>query len=289
MFCLLKDDASSERGKTRTSAKTRTPGSAGITEKNQPSTAQGAMPSKSSNTVESAPAVKQSASSSKAKSSEKSSKGKRPKKREVFTLRISSSSTATSFTTPYDLTAVTDSSNYLTSYTEECEGQCTERQSSKVSTVPVASVSFSGTSRSSRTALMLARGGKDPYASMNQLSARAVNTHDFMTLNPCKNVLKLKEDSSAHVAVDSAAENRPSTSATSSDEGISGYRTYPVIVSVEFSIDDYVKLSKEELGFTEIDLVMARIIYEAVEEKGEFGVTVKELQVCFTIYSIIVL
>ena len=284
MFCLLKDDASSEKGKTRTSAKTRTPGSAGITEKNQPSTAQGAMPSKSSDTVESAPAVKQSASSSKAKSSEKSSKGKRPKKREVFTLRISSSSTATSFTTPYDLTAVTDSSNYLTSYTEECEGQCTERQSSKVSTVPVASVSFSGTSRSSRTALMLARGGKDPYASMNQLSARAVNTHDFMTLNPCKNVLKLKEDSSAHVAVD-----RPSTSATSSDEGISGYRTYPVIVSVEFSIDDYVKLSKEELGFTEIDLLMARIIYGVVEEKGEFGVTVKELQVCFTIYSIIVL
>ncbi|XP_022784579.1 general transcription factor 3C polypeptide 1-like [Stylophora pistillata] len=252
-------------------AKTQTSDNAGLTEKNRVSPVQGVMSSKSSKTVESAPAVKQTASSSKAKSSEKSTKGKGLEKREIFTLKISSSSTSCSFTTPYDLTAAKDSSDYLTSYTEECEGQSTDRQSSKVSTVPVASLSFSGTSRSSRTALMLARGGKDPYTSLNQLPARAVNTHDFMTLNPCKNVLKLKKDIVANLTADNHQENhnkakyssdhRPSAFATSFDKGSSDYRTYPVMISAEISIEDYIKLSREDFGFTEMDFPLTRIIH----------------------------
>lgn len=269
-------------------AKTQTSDNAGLTEKNRVSPVQGVMSSKSSKTVESAPAVKQTASSSKAKSSEKSTKGKGLEKREIFTLKISSSSTSCSFTTPYDLTAAKDSSDYLTSYTEECEGQSTDRQSSKVSTVPVASLSFSGTSRSSRTALMLARGGKDPYTSLNQLPARAVNTHDFMTLNPCKNVLKLKKDIVANLTADNhqedhnkakySSDDRPSAFATSFDKGSSDYRTYPVMISAEISIEDYIKLSREEFGFTEMDFPLTRIIHEVVEEKREIGVTMAELQ-----------
>lgn len=123
---------------------------------------------------------------------------------------------------------------------------------------------------------------------MNQFLVRVVNIYDFMILNLCKNVLKLKEDFLVNVIVDSVVENRFSIFVIFFDEGILGYRIYFVIVFVEFLIDDYVKFSKEELGFIEIDLVMVRIIYEVVEEKGEFGVIVKELQVCFIIYSIIV-
>ncbi|KAL9959941.1 hypothetical protein ACROYT_G033320 [Oculina patagonica] len=118
---------------------------------------------------------------------------------EVFTL--SSSSTVTKFTSPYDLTSQKESNESLTSHTEVSELQHSKAKVSKVSTVPVASLTYSATSsRSSRTALMLARGGKDPYASINQLPARAFNTHDFLTLYPCKVVLKLKDGTLANVA-----------------------------------------------------------------------------------------
>ena len=292
---MTSSENSKEKSATLPSAKTRASDIAEITECNQPSSPPVVMTTKSSKAGESAPAVKQSKSSSKTKSPGKGTKEKGLEKQEVFTLSLSPSSTTTRFTSPYDLTAVKNSSNSLTSFTEVYEGQITETQSTRVSTIPVASLSYASTSaRSSRTALMLARGGKDPYAAINHLPARAVNTHDFMTLYPCKNVFKLKDSSLANVGAENdqasdkeitcATESNPDTAVASSDEGVLDYRTSPVVVTMEVSIEDYVKLSSKDFGFTEMDFPLVRIIHRIVEERREFGATVEQLQVCYTIH-----
>ena len=115
-------------------------------------------------------------------------KEKKLEEREVFTLKLPSS-VLTKFSSASDLTAEKESSNYLTSCIETVE------VARSVSKVPVASLSHNSSSRSSRTTLILARGGKDPFRQIKQLPARAFNTHDFMTLYPCKNVLTIKDDS----------------------------------------------------------------------------------------------
>lgn len=115
-------------------------------------------------------------------------KEKKLEEREVFALKLPSS-VLTKFTSATDLTAEKESSNYLTSCIETVE------VARSVSKVPVASLSHNSSSRSSRTTLILARGGKDPFRQIKQLPARAFNTHDFMTLYPCKNVLTIKDDS----------------------------------------------------------------------------------------------
>ena len=115
---------------------------------------------------------------------------KKLEEREVFTLKLPST-VATKFTSASNLAAEKESSNYLTSCVETVE---VTPSVSKISAVPVASLS-QNPSRSSRTTLILARGGKDPYGQMKQLPSRALNTHDFMTLYPCKNVVTIRDDS----------------------------------------------------------------------------------------------
>lgn len=111
--------------------------------------------------------------------------------REVFSLRLPST-VVTKFTSVSDLKSVKESFSHLTSCTETVE---VARPVRKTSTLPVASLSHSNfSSRSSRTTLMLARGGKDPYDQIKQLPARAFNTHDFMTLIPCKNVVRISDN-----------------------------------------------------------------------------------------------
>ena len=168
-----------------------------------------------------------------------------------------------------------------------------EEQASKISTVPVASLSYSSTSsRSSRTALMLARGGKDPYASINQLPARAFNTHDFMTLNPCKIRLTLKDDSFENVADEKNLYHRelahaPDHSSTTEDAAkmllnkeSNDSCTSPVVVTIVVAIENYIEQSKQDFGFNASDFPLARIIYSIVAESKEFGTPVEVLQVC---------
>ena len=233
----------------------------------------------------------------------KGAKEKRLEKCDIFTLSLSSSSTVTKFKSPYDLKSQKEGRS-LTSHTEVSELQHRKEKVSKVSTVPVAALSYSTTSsRSSRTALMLARGGKDPYSSINQLPARAFNTHDFMTLYPCKIVLKLKDRDStlANVAGDKnmgqkemtciEGESSPAaslndysttkTASTSFDKDFDNSSTSPVVVSMDVSIEDYIEQSRIDFGFNETDFPLARIIHNIVEERKEFGITVALLQVCY--------
>ena len=234
----------------------------------------------------------------------KGEKKKRLEKCEVFSLSLSS--TVAKFTSSYDLVSVKESSNFLTSCTEVSELQSMEAQASKVSTVPVASLSYSSTSsRSSRTALMLARGGKDPYASINQLPARAFNTHDFMTLNPCKIMLTLKDDSSENVAdeknphcrelahIERESKLTPDYSSTTEDAAkmmltkeSNDFCTAPVVVTTDVSIDDYIEQSKQDFGLTVSDFPLARIIYSIVAESKAFGTPVEVLQVCDIVINI---
>lgn len=213
---------------------------------------------------------------------------------------MSLSSTVAKFTSTYDLESVKESSNFLTSCTEVSELQSMEAQASKVSVVPVASLSYSSTSsRSSRTALMLARGGKDPYASINQLPARAFNTHDFMTLNPCKIILTLEDGSFQNVADEKNPHHRelahaegeskltPDHSLTTEDEAkmllnkiSNDCCTSPVVVTNDVSIEDYIEQTKQDFGLTASDFPLARIIYSIVAESKEFGTPVEVLQVC---------
>lgn len=196
--------------------------------------------------------------------------------------------------------SVKESSNFLTSCTEVSELQSMEAQASKVSTVPVASLSYSSTSsRSSRTALMLARGGKDPYASINQLPARAFNTHDFMTLNPCKIMLTLEDGSFGNVADEENPHHRelahakgepkltPDYSSTTKDEAkmlinkiFNDCCTSPVVVTSDVSIEDYIEQTKQDFGLSASDFPLARMIYSIVAESKEFGTPVEVLQVC---------
>lgn len=175
-----------------------------------------------------------------------------------------------------------------------------EAQASKVSTVPVASLSYSSTSsRSSRTALMLARGGKDPYASINQLPARAFNTHDFMTLNPCKIMLTLEDGSFGNVTDEENPHHRelahakgepkftPDYSSTTKDEAkmlinkiFNDCCTSPVVVTSDVSIEDYIEQTKQDFGLSASDFPLARMIYSIVAESKEFGTPVEVLQVC---------
>ena len=236
-------------------------------------------------------------------------KGERLEKCEVFSLSLST--TVAKFTSSYDLVSVKESSNFLTSCTEVSELQSMKAQASKVSTVPVASLSYSSTSsRSSRTALILARGGKDPYASINQLPARAFNTHDFMTLNPCKIVLTLKDDSSENLAheknphhmelahAEGESKLTPDNSSTTEDVAkmllnseSNNCGTSPVVVTIDMSIEDYIQQSKQDFGLNACDFPLARIIYSIVAESKEFGTPVDVLQVrdivrllsCYTI------
>lgn len=227
----------------------------------------------------------------------KGTEEKRVETCEVFTL--SSSSTVTKFKSPYDLTSEKESNESLTSHTEVSELQHSKAKVSKVSTVPVASLTYSATSsRSSRTALMLARGGKDPYASINQLPARALNTHDFLTLYPCKVVLKLKDGTLANVAdekdlghremtcsegessPDSIMQDTTETALTFVDKKFNDSSTSPVVVSIDVSIDDYIEQSRRDFGFNATDFPLARIIHNIVGESKEFGITVAQLQVC---------
>lgn len=207
------------------------------------------------------------------------------------------------FTSSYDLASVKECNNSLTSCTEVSELQSRATQASKVSTVPVASLSYSSTSsRSSRTALMLARGGKDPYASINQLPARAFNTHDFMTLYPCKVMLTLKGDNFENVADEkdlrhreitrtegesqssadysSTTEDPAKTAVTSFNEESQDSSTSPVVVAMDVSIEDYIERSQRDFGFNATDFPLARIIYSIVGESKEFGTPVVVLQVC---------
>lgn len=226
-------------------------------------------------------------------------KEKRIERREVLTLNLPSS-TVTKFTSAYDLTSAKQGGDYLTSCTETVE----VAKSTSVSTVPVAALPYSSTtSRSSRTTLMLARGGKDPYVSINQLPARAFNTHDFMTLYPCTNVLRLKDDSDGKVqnekdvddsGITSSEEvsvTRPEVGVTSTsaktqtvgssslDDAFDDSATSPVIVSPTVSLDDYIELRKRELAFNEMDVLLARDIHDLVDQGKEFGVPVAQLQV----------
>ena len=123
-----------------------------------------------------------------------STKTKKLEKREVFTLKFPLS-TVCKFTSSSNLKSVKESCRFLDSHTETREVSSDGSQRNTQSTIPVASLSYgsSTSSRSSRTALMLARGGKDPYVSIQQLPARALNTHDFMSLRPCVISLTLKE------------------------------------------------------------------------------------------------
>jgi len=175
-----------------------------------------------------------------------------------------------------------------------------EAQASKISTVPVASLSYGSTSsRSSRTALMLARGGKDPYASINQLPARAFNTHDFMTLNPCKILLTLKDGSFENAADEKNIHQIGLTHAEGESNFTSDYSsttkdtaemllnkesnnscTSPVVVGIVVSIEDYIKQSKQDFGFNASDFPLAKIIYSIVAESKELGTAVDVLQVC---------
>lgn len=202
---------------------------------------------------------------------------------EVFTLSLSS--TVTKFKSPYDLTSEKECNTSLTS--EVSEHTETELVS-KVSTVPVACLSYSSTSsRSSRTALMLARGGKDPYASINQLPARAFNTHDFMTLYPCKIVLELKDDTLTSTAGTKDVGHEPGVESSSQEtttsvlisQELNDSSTSPVIVSMDVSTEDYVEQSRRDFGFNEMDFQLARIIHDTVAERKEFGMTVALLQV----------
>ena len=119
-------------------------------------------------------------------------KEKKLEEREVFSLKLPSS-VVTKFTSASDLTAEKESSNFLTSCIETVE------VARSVSKVPVASLSHNSSSRSSRTTLILARGGKDPFRQIKQLPARAFNTHDFMTLFPCKNVLTIRDNNDRNI------------------------------------------------------------------------------------------
>ncbi|XP_020617737.1 general transcription factor 3C polypeptide 1-like isoform X4 [Orbicella faveolata] len=252
-------------------------------------------PRKSSTTGNSSPSVEEKCEA-KGKGRGKGEKEKRLEKCEVFSLSLSS--TVAKFTSSYDLVSVKESSNFLTSSTEVSELQSMEAQASKVSTVPVASLSYSSTSsRSSRTALILARGGKDPYASINQLPARAFNTHDFMTLNPCKIVLTLKDDSFENVADEENPHHRelahaegeskltPDYSSTTEDavkmllnNESNDCCTSPVVVTIDVSIEDYIEQSKQDFGLNASDFPLARIIYSIVAESKEFGTPVEVLQ-----------
>ena len=239
--------------------------------------------------------------------------------REVFTLN-SPASVTTKFTSAYNLSSVKERNDYLTSCIEAVEvEQSTSQAVCKVATVPVASLSYSNTSsRSSRTALMLARGGKDPYVSINQLTARAVNTHDFMTLYPCGNVLRIKDDNDGKVPnvkgfdgksvekTEVMSVTKSSDMATATPEqslqkanvlGADSMKsqgasqivrtssvcgdsvTAPVLVSSAVSLEDYIEQKKRELGFNEMDAALANDIYDLVGEGKEFGVPVTRLQV----------
>ena len=235
-------------------------------------------------------------------------------KREVLILNLPSS-IVTKFTSAYDLTFLKESGDSLTGYTEAVEVEPKTPQVSEAApTVPGTSLTYNSTSsRSSRTALMLARGGKDPYASINQLPARAFNTHDFMTLHHCKNVLKLKEASDGKVqsaiegdegrTAEGVLVRKPGVSLTSTTEKSLGRTvafsqdatdavsptflddirddtvTSPMIVSVALSIEEYVEQSKRQFGFNEMDAVLARYIHNIVEEHKEFGFPLVRLQV----------
>jgi len=253
-------------------------------------------PRKSSTTGNSPPSVEEKCGT-KGKGRGKGEKEKRLEQCEVFSLRLST--TVAKFTSSYDLVSVKESSNFLTSSPEVSEVQSMKARASKVSTVPVASLSYGSTSsRSSRTALILARGGKDPYASINQLPARAFNTHDFMTLNPCKIVLTLKDDSFENVAHEknlhhmelehAEGESKLTSDYSSATEDVAkmllndesnNCGTSPVVVTIDVSIEDYIQQSKQDFGFKACDFPLARIIYSIVAESKEFGTAVEVLQV----------
>ena len=209
----------------------------------------------------------------------------------------------TKFTSCYDLASVKECNDSLTSCTEVSELQSREAQASKVSTVPVASLSYSSTSsRSSRTALMLARGGKDPYASINQLPARAYNTHDFMSLYPCKVMLTLKDDNFENLANEKDLHHREITHAEGESQSSADYSsttgdpaktavtsfneeshdssTSPVIAAMDVSIEDYIEQSQQNFGFNATDFPLTRVIYSIVGESKEFGTPVVVLEVC---------
>lgn len=223
----------------------------------------------------------------------------KPDKRKLLTLSVPSSTVAR-FTSPYDLASAKESGDFLKSCPETCDVELNTSEVRKVTTVPVASLTYNSfTSRSSRTALMLARGGKDPYVSINQLPARPFNTHDFMTLYHIKNVVRLKDDSDGKVQNEADAERITSSdkepgrgvrvtsskvtslgkTAPLSQDAVNDAVTSPVIVTKSESIEEYLLRMKTELVFSEVDTTLSRDIHHLVDERREFGFPVVQLQV----------
>ena len=224
----------------------------------------------------------------------------RPDKRKLLTLSVPSSTVAT-FTSPYDVASAKESGDFLKSCPETSDVEPNTSDVRKVTTVPVASLTYNSfTSRSSRTALMLARGGKDPYVSINQLPARPFNTHDFMTLYHIKNVVRLKHDKDENLQNEADAERitspnkepEPGIIVTSSKgTGLAGKTaplsqdtvndavTSPVIVTESESIKEYLYRMKTEMVFNEVDATLSRDIHHLVDERREFGFPVVQLEV----------
>ncbi|XP_068737049.1 general transcription factor 3C polypeptide 1-like isoform X2 [Montipora capricornis] len=234
--------------------------------------------------------------------------------REVFTLKLPSS-IVTKFTSASEMEAVKESTSYLTS----CSEIVKVARPARSRTVPVASLSkASFSSRSSRTMLMLARGGKDPYDHIKQLPARALNTHDFMSLYPCKNKLRItnakwladfenglnladggntyseavseansvsetasmEERNEIETGEHSMQTQRATSNPISASLGqiSSDFLTCPVILSPAMSLEDYLDQKKKELGFNEMDSVLVRNIQEIVSSSKEIGVSVAQLK-----------
>lgn len=230
--------------------------------------------------------------------------------REVFTLKLPSA-VVTKFTSASDLNDVKDSTSVLSS----CPEIVRVARPPPRSTVPVASLSQSNfSSRSSRTMLMLARGGNDPYNHIKQLPARALNTHDFMSLHPCRNLLrvtdtKLLTDSQNGLTLgdtdNSCSESCSVTNAVSETASIaetgeqpthaqgktpnlmnassggatSSSLTCPVSISPAISLEDYLDQRKRDLEFGELDSAMVRDIYDMATAGKELGVSLPQLQV----------
>ena len=234
----------------------------------------------------------------------------RVEEREVYTLKLPSA-VVTKFTSASDLNDVKDSTSALSSCPEIVQVACAPLRS----TVPVASLSQTNfSSRSSRTMLMLARGGNDPYNRIKQLPARALNTHDFMSLYPCRNLLRVtdtklltdsqnglnlgdsensrSESCSVKNTVSEAASiaetgehlthaqgRTPNLINASSGEATSSSLTCPVSISAAISLEDYLDQKKRYLEFGELDLTMVRDIYDMAAAGKELGVSLSQLQV----------
>ncbi|XP_044181643.1 general transcription factor 3C polypeptide 1-like isoform X7 [Acropora millepora] len=233
----------------------------------------------------------------------------RVEEREVYTLKLPSA-VVTKFTSASDLNDVKDSTSALSSCPEIVQVACAPLRS----TVPVASLSQTNfSSRSSRTMLMLARGGNDPYNRIKQLPARALNTHDFMSLYPCRNLLRVtdtklltdsqnglnlgdsensrSESCSVKNTVSEAASiaetgehlthaqgRTPNLINASSGEATSSSLTCPVSISASISLEDYLDQKKRYLEFAELDLAMVRDIYDMAAAGKELGVSLPQLQ-----------